>query len=87
MIIEHVKNQDPVPVYRRFHDRGRPPQGLRYHSSWVDVKLERCFYLMEADHPKHLDEEVAKWDDLVEFEIYPVIPSEQAAEEISSRIR
>ena len=41
MIVEHFKNQDPVPVYRRFRDRGRlAPEGLRYVSSWVDEKLE-----------------------------------------------
>ncbi|MFN2510732.1 MAG: DUF3303 domain-containing protein [Pyrinomonadaceae bacterium] len=29
MIIEHFKNHDPVPVYRRFRDRGRlAPEGL-----------------------------------------------------------
>lgn len=42
MIIERFKNQDPVPVYRRFRDRGRlAPEGLRYVSSWVEEKLER----------------------------------------------
>ena len=87
MIIEHFMNQDPVPVYRRFQDRGRlAPEGLRYVSSWVDEKLERCFQLMEAENRKHLDEWVANWSDLVEFEVYPVISSKEAAERISSRL-
>src|SRR5206468_6318250 len=52
MIIEHFKNQDPAPVYRRFRDRGRlAPEGLQYVSSWVDEKLERCFQLMETENP------------------------------------
>ena len=86
VIIEHFKNQDPVPVYRRFQNRGRlAPEGLRYISSWVDEKLERCFQLMETDHPKYLKEWVANWNDLVEFEIYPVISSKEAAEKVSSR--
>ncbi|MGH9928495.1 MAG: DUF3303 domain-containing protein, partial [Pyrinomonadaceae bacterium] len=56
MIIEHFKNQDPVPVYRRFQDHGRlAPEGLQYISSWVDENLERCFQLMEAEHRKYLD--------------------------------
>ena len=85
MIIEHFKNQDPVPVYRRFQDRGRlAPEGLQYVSSWVDDKLERCFQLMEADDPKILDEWVAKWSDVVEFEVYPVISSKEAAERVST---
>ena len=86
MIVEHFKNQDPVPVYRRFRDRGRlAPEGLRYVSSWVDEKLERCFQLMETENRKLLDEWVGNWGDLVEFEVYPVISSKEAAERVSSR--
>jgi hypothetical protein len=85
MIIEHFRNQDPVPVYQRFQDRGRlAPAGLRYISSWVDEKLERCFQLMEAEDRKQLDEWIANWNDLVEFEVYPVISSQEASERVSS---
>jgi hypothetical protein len=87
MIIEHFKNQDPVPVYRRFRDRGRlAPEGLRYVSSWVDEKLESCFQLMEAEDRKDLDEWIVNWNDLVEFEVFPVISSKEAAERISLRL-
>lgn len=87
MIVEHFKNQDPVPVYRRFRDHGRlAPKGLQYVSSWVDERFERCFQLMEADDPSHLDDWIAKWSDLVSFEVYPVISSKEAAERISSRL-
>jgi hypothetical protein len=87
MIIEHFRNQDPVPVYRRFRDRGRlAPEGLRYVSSWVDEKFERCFQLMETEDPKHLDEWIANWNDLVEFEVYPVISSKEAVERVSPRL-
>jgi len=87
MIIEHFKNRDPVPVYRRFRDHGRlAPEGLRYVSSWVDEDLERCFQLMETDHRKRLDEWIANWNDLVEFEVYPVISSQEASERISPRL-
>ena len=87
MIIEHFKNQDPVPVYRRFRDRGRlAPEGLRCVSSWVDEKLERCFQLMETEDPKQLEQWIVNWDDLVEFEVYPVISSKEAAERVSPRL-
>ena len=87
MIIEHFKNQDPVPVYRRFRDHGRlAPEGLQYVSSWVDEGLERCFQLMETDDRKLLDEWIVNWSDIVEFEIYPVISSKAAAEKIAPRL-
>lgn len=87
MIVEHFKNQDPLPVYRRFRDRGRlAPQGLRYVTSWVDEKLERCFQLMETEERRYLDEWIAQWIDLVDFEVYPVISSNEAAERVSERL-
>ena len=87
MIVEHFKNQDPVPVYERFQSRGRlAPEGLQYVSSWVDVKLERCFQLMETDHSEYLDQWLANWKDLVDFEVYPVISSKEAAEQVLSRL-
>ena len=87
MIIEHFKNQDPVPVYRRFRDRGRlAPQGLQYVSSWVDEELSRCFQLMETDDRNLLDEWMANWSDIVEFEIYPVISSKEATEKVAPHL-
>ena len=84
MIIEHFKNEDALPVYRRFRERGRlAPDGLQYVSSWVDEKLERCFQLMETDHPEYLDDWIANWKDLVDFEVFPVISSKEAAERVS----
>lgn len=87
MIVERFKNRDPIPVYRRFRDRGRlAPEGLQYVSSWVDEGLERCFQLMETDDRKLLDEWIADWSDIVEFEIYPVISSKEAAEKIAPHL-
>ena len=83
MIVEHFKNGNPVPIYRRFHDRGRlAPEGLQYISSWVDDKLERCFQLMETPDITYLHEWIANWSDIVDFEIYPVISSQEAAERV-----
>jgi hypothetical protein len=86
MVVESFRNRDPNPVYRRFRDRGRmAPDGLRYVSSWVDEKLERCFQLMETDDRALLDEWMANWSDVVDFEVYPVISSAEAAERVTSR--
>ena len=87
MVVEHFKHADPLPVYRRFRDRGRlAPEGLQYVSSWVDEKFDRCFQLMETDDRSQLDEWIAKWSDIVSFEVFPVISSKEAAERIASKL-
>ena len=87
MVVEHFRNGDPVPVYRRFGERGRlMPGGVNYVSSWVDEKLERCFQLMETDDARLLNEWVANWNDVADFEIYPVISSSEAAERVAPRL-
>lgn len=76
MIVEHFKNRDALPVYRRYRERGRlAPEGLTYVSSWVDEELCRCFQLMETDERSLLDEWIANWNDLVDFEVFPVMTS------------
>ena len=87
MIVEIYKNRDPLPVYRRFRDHGRlAPEGVRYISSWVDEKLERCFQLMEAEERKLIDEWIARWSDLVDFEVYAVVSSSEAADRVASQL-
>ena len=80
MVVERFKNGDANPVYQRFRERGRlAPDGLTYVTSWVDVSLRTCWQVMEADDRALLDQWIAEWTDLVEFEVYPVIPSADAA--------
>ena len=87
MVVERFKNKDAVAVYRRFRDNGRlAPEGLLYISSWVDDKLERCYQLMETHDRTLLDEWMANWRDLVDFEVHPVITSNEAAEKIAPRL-
>ena len=83
MIVEHFKHQDAAPVYQRFCESGRlAPDGLTYISSWVDDQFQRCFQLMETDDRNLLDEWIANWNDLVDFEIFPVLTSAEAATKI-----
>jgi hypothetical protein len=83
MVIENFRNGDAVPVYRRFRDRGRlAPAGLTYVSSWVSEKLDRCYQLMETEDRALLDQWIANWSDIVDFEVIPVISSKEAAEKI-----
>ncbi len=87
MVIENYKNGDAVPVYRRFREHGRmAPAGVSYVSSWVTERLDRCYQLMETEDRALLDRWMAKWSDIVDFEVHPVITSNQAAAEIGGRV-
>jgi hypothetical protein len=82
MIVERYKG-DPVPVYRRFRDRGRlAPKGLHYLGSWVTIDLQRCFQVMECDDRRLLETWMEQWKDLADFEVVPVVTSAEAASRI-----
>jgi hypothetical protein len=87
MIIEHFRNGDAASVYRRFRERGRmAPEGLSYISSWVTPDMTRCYQIMEAPDRALLDQWMANWRDLVEFEVHPVITSKEASEMIAPQL-
>ena len=87
MVVEHFKNKDALPVYRRFRDRGRlAPEGVQYISSWVDEKLERCCQIMEADERHLIDRWIENWNDIVDFDVFPVLTSKEAAERVAPRL-
>ena len=87
MIIEHFRDGDPVPVYRRFRDRGRmAPDGVRYVGSWVTRDVTMCYQVMECDERRLLDEWIAEWADIVDFEVIPVLTSAEAAALVAPRL-
>jgi hypothetical protein len=87
MIVEDFRDGDPLPVYRRFRDQGRlAPEGLRYVASWVTEDFRRCFQVMECDDPQLLARWMARWEDLVDFEVVPVVTSAEAAAAIAPRL-
>ena len=80
VVVERFRNGDAAPVYRRFRERGRlAPEGLNYISSWVTEDMSTCFQVMETADRGLLDQWMSNWSDLVEFEVRPVITSQQAA--------
>jgi len=87
MIIEHFRDGDPLPIYRRLRDEGRlVPQGLRYVASWVTEDHRRCFQVMECEDRALLTQWTARWEDLIEFEVIPVVTSAEAAATIAPRL-
>ncbi|MFI5247912.1 MAG: DUF3303 domain-containing protein [Nitrospirales bacterium] len=87
LVVEKFRGGDPVPAYRRFRDRGRlTPDGLRYINSWVSADFSRCYQLMECEDRQLIDRWIAHWDDLVEFEIVPVVTSPEAVEALTPKL-
>jgi hypothetical protein len=86
MIIERFRGGDAAPVYARFRERGRlAPDGLRYVASWVTKDLQACYQVMECEDASLLLQWTAQWEDLVDFEIVPVIDSDEAARVVTTR--
>ncbi|HEU5480772.1 MAG TPA: DUF3303 family protein [Candidatus Tumulicola sp.] len=84
MIIERYRNGDALPVYRRFRERGRlAPEGLQYVNSWVVPDLKTCYQVMQTDDRALLDQWIAAWSDLVDFDVIPVITSADAAARVA----
>jgi len=84
MVIERFKNGEAAPVYQRFQEQGRMlPEGLIYLNSWTDSGFRRCFQLMECDDLRLFDEWISHWQDLVDFEIVPVLSSKEAVNSIT----
>lgn len=84
MVIEHFRDGNAAPVYARFRERGRmAPEGLRYVASWVTADLAHCYQVMECEREELLRAWIAQWEDLVAFEVVPVITSADAAAHFS----
>jgi hypothetical protein len=86
MVIERFKDHDARAVYARVQEKGRMlPDGLRYIESWVEANFDRCFQIMECDDARLFHQWVGQWQDLVEFEIVPVVSSKEAAGSLRPR--
>ena len=84
MVVERFKHRDAKAVYRRFRDEGRgAPDGLKYVGSWIEANFDRCFQLMECDDPRLLQQWIIQWQDLIEFEIVPIVPSQDTVETVT----
>ena len=79
MVIERFRPGSVGEVYRRFAVQGRMmPGGLHFVESWVTADMRVCYQLMETDDAALFAGWTRNWDDLVEFEIVPLITSAEA---------
>jgi len=74
MIIEHFK--DVSAIGERFRAKGRMlPENVTYQTSWIDPARLRCFQVMEASNTEALRPWLEAWNDLMDFEVVPVVTS------------
>lgn len=76
MVIEKFSAVNLGPMGERFKLRGRMlPDGVHYHASWMERDGSRCFQIMEAPDRAALDVWIARWSDLVAFQVFEVLTS------------
>ena len=87
LVIERFRHRDPLPIYRRLKDQGRlMPDGLSYVTSWITEDLAMCYQVMETADRALLEQWMAQWADLMEFEVLPVLSSLQVQEQVAPRL-
>lgn len=76
MVIEHFKPGRVPQIGERFNQNGRMlPEGVAYHASWVAPGRAACYQVMEAASTDLLRSWTRQWDDLVDFDIVPILTS------------
>ena len=76
MVIETFSEANRAAAANRFQSKGRMlPDSVLYQASWLTEDGSRCYQLMEAPARALLDQWIARWNDLVDFEVIPVLTS------------
>ena len=83
MVIEHYHPGKMKDLYQRFAEKGRMmPEGVQYINSWINEDVTICYQVMEAESTDKLQEWIANWNDIVDFEVIPVISSAEAKKKV-----
>lgn len=83
MVIEKYHEGKIKALYERFAEKGRMmPEGVQFINSWINEDVTVCYQVMESDSIEGLKQWIANWNDIVDFEIIPVITSAQAKEKV-----
>lgn len=86
MIIEKFQEGKVKALYNRFAEKGRMmPDRVQYINSWINEEVTVCYQVMESESIEGIQEWIANWNDIVDFEIIPVITSAQAKEKVFSQ--
>ena len=73
MVIENFKPGLMADNYKVYNAKGRQfPDGLYYLNSWVNTEKNICFQLMESNDESLFYVWFKKWEQFVDFELYPL---------------
>ena len=73
IVVEKFKPGLMEKNYEVYNREGRKfPDGLYYLNSWVNAEHNICFQLMESNDEKLFHEWFKKWQQYVDFELYPI---------------
>ena len=73
MVVEKYKIGCFDKVYERYNNKGRMfPEGLYFLNSWVNQDNAICFQLMESNSEGLFYEWFQNWNDLIDFDLYPI---------------
>jgi hypothetical protein len=73
MVVERFKAGRIEDNYALYNEKGRMlPEGLYYLNSWVNRESDICFQLMESNDPTLFKAWFKRWEEYVDFELYPI---------------
>ena len=76
LVIEHFRDKNLLR--QRFQRQGRMlPEKVVYQASWIDPATDRCYQVMEAVDRQALTPWLECWNDIVDFEVIPVLTSQE----------
>lgn len=79
MIIEKFHAGKVKMIYERVEEKGRlMPEDVRYVNSWITTDMKVCYQVMESSSENKIHDWISNWNDLSDFEIIPVISSDEA---------
>ena len=68
----------------RFLEAGAPPpEGVTILGRWFTSAQNRGFMVVETEEAKLLFKYTSEWADIIDFECFPVVTDEEAAEILS----
>jgi len=79
----YVMASNAIATWNFSHGGRALPDGLTFVASYVSADLGRCFQLMETDDVTLFQRWIADWQEVVEFEVVPVVEGKTTREALA----